>query len=98
MTEVKKLLSFVLKDEFSLNESEIQKRAENVAEEQAFENGWSNITVKLSGKPTQDSKFHCYPFDVFGREGGSENNNTSESDNESTHSSNGFGIAAQPSL
>ncbi len=99
MNESKKLLSFLVKDEFSLNESEIQNHAATVAQEQADENGWTSILVKLSGTPyILEDKFKCYPFDVFGNDGGNQSNGSSDSEDEFTHTSGGHGIAAQPSL
>lgn len=94
MENIKKLISFVLKDEFSLSPDEIQRRAEGVAQEQAFENGWDNISVKSTGNFTQENNFKCYPYDVYGNDGGSEN--TGSSTEEPSNSSDGYGIAAQP--
>lgn len=89
----------MVKDEFSLDESEIQNHAVTVAQEQADENGWTSISVKLSGTPyISEDKFQCYPFDVFGHEGGNQNSDPSNSEDEFTHSSGGHGIAAHPSL
>lgn len=95
MSSIKKLISFVFQDEFSLDSNEIQKRAEVVAQNQANENGWSNLILKLSAAPFKDEKFTCYPFDVYGTEGNSQGSTSSEGDFSQDHSSSGHGIAAQ---
>lgn len=95
MSSIKKLISFVFQDEFSLDSNEIQKRAEVVAQNQANENGWTNLILKLSGAPFKDETFTCYPFDVYGIEGSSQGSGSSDSDHSRDHSSSGHGIAAQ---
>ena len=96
MNEPKKLLSFILKDEFSLSLSEIQSRAEAMADEQAVDNGWSRITIKLAGDSyVQEDKFKCYPFDVFGYESDAQDNGSSDSESKSSVKSVSRGIAAQ---
>lgn len=98
MNELKKLLTFEIKDEFSLSEDELRKRAELVAIEHASENGWSDIAIDFSNAVTntQEDKFKFYTVDVYGVERDSENTNTSSSKTESTLPRRSNGIAAQP--
>ncbi len=68
MTELKKLDTFTIRDEFSWSRQQILSEANEMAVEHAELMGWEGVEIKdITETPTKNGSYLCYDFEIWGR-------------------------------